>query len=283
MSYILFHSPGTAGDYITCLLTKTGKYFGAYDYENIDNAGKCHPKPIKSEVHKHFPDPNVEHRKWGARDWNDFDESKLNSLTSKSWILNSMRYRQIGQLRNKGCAWPIIRIKYSNKLNHWISKACLKKLHRKGFYTSNPKDVMEKKLKDQGVWNLFYFKKHLKDPIGCPLLTEHHQEHVWTQHPCAIEIDLEKILIKDFSQMKELIDLDCLDTKLIDTWTDAQDQKFILRPRMPQKVEAILGYNEHLDPSDTVCEVDDFDNIAIQHHYPDAPKFSNTDELFTYF
>ena len=52
---------------------------------------------------------------------------------------------------------------------------------------------------------------------------------------------------------------------------------------MPQEVEAILGYNEHLDPSDTVCELDDFDNLLIQHHYPDAPKFKNTKDLFTYF
>lgn len=283
MSYILFHSAGTAGDYITCLLTRTGKYYSRCDYEDIDETGKCHPKAIKPEVHKHFPDPNIRHRRWGARDWNDFDESKLKSLTDKIWILNSMRYRQIGQLRNKGCTWPIIRIKYSHNLDHWIKKALLKKLYRKGFWMNEPRDPMESKLKDKGVWNLFYFKKHLKDPIGCPLLTEHHQEHVWTKYPCDIEIDLEKILAKDFSQMKELVDLDSIDQKLVDIWTNAQDQKFVTRPKMPQEVETILGYNEHLDPSDTVCEVDDFDNLLIQHHYPDAPKFSNTQELFTYF
>ena len=46
MSYILFHSAGTAGDYITCLLTRTGKYYSRCDYEDIDETGKCHPKAI---------------------------------------------------------------------------------------------------------------------------------------------------------------------------------------------------------------------------------------------
>ena len=117
MSYILFHNNGTAGDYVTFLLESTGQFFSSRQYE-INDQGKCDAVGDKPEVAAVIKDT-----KWGSRDWSDFDESLLLSLTDKKFILNTSEYTQIKQLRKAGCNWPIIRIRYSTNLSYFIKKS----------------------------------------------------------------------------------------------------------------------------------------------------------------
>ena len=52
---------------------------------------------------------------------------------------------------------------------------------------------------------------------------------------------------------------------------------------MPAQIENLIGFNPHIQSSKNICELDDYDKMLIRFHYPDAPKFNNTEELFTYF
>ena len=277
MSYILFHNNGTAGDYVTYLLESTGEFFSSRQYE-INDQGKCDAVGDKPEV-----TAVIKNTKWGSRDWSDFDERLLLSLTDKKFILNTSEYTQIRQLRNAGCNWPIIRIRYSKNLSYFIKKSILKKVYRKVFTEEKPKHPQEQKLIDKGIWSLLFFRKHLSDPKKFPVLRDHYKDETWTEYPCDTEIDLENVLLNNFEQLKGIADIEKFDSTVINAWSSRQDQKFILRPTMPTQIEKLIGFNNHTQPSDNICELDDFDRMLIKFYYPDVPKFNNTEELFTYF
>lgn len=277
MSYILFHNNGTAGDYVTFLLESTGQFFSSRQYE-INDQGKCDAVGDKPEVAAVIKDT-----KWGSRDWSDFDESLLLSLTDKKFILNTSEYTQIKQLRKAGCNWPIIRIRYSTNLSYFIKKSILKKVYRKVFTEEEPKHPQQQKLIEKGIWSLLFFRKHLSEPEKFPVLRDHYKDETWTQYPCDTEIDLENVLLNNFTQLKSIADIEKFDSAVINAWSSKQDQKFILRPKMPAQIENLIGFNPHIQPSKNICELDDYDKMLIRFHYPDAPKFNNTEELFTYF
>ena len=277
MSYILFHNNGTAGDYVTYLLESTGEFFSSRQYE-INDQGKCDAVGDKPEV-----TAVIKNTKWGSRDWSDFDERLLLSLTDKKFILNTSEYTQIRQLRNAGCNWPIIRIRYSKNLSYFIKKSILKKVYRKVFTEEEPKHPQEQKLIDKGIWSLLFFRKHLSDPKKFPVLRDHYKDETWIEYPCDTEIDLENVLLNNFEQLKGIADIEKFDSTVINAWSSRQDQKFILRPNMPTQIEKLIGFNNHTQPSDNICELDDFDRMLIKFYYPDVPKFNNTEELFTYF
>ena len=123
----------------------------------------------------------------------------------------------------------------------------------------------------------------MKNPIQYPVLRDHYKDDIWKEYETHTEIDLENILISNFEQLSSIADINKFNKKVIETWTAKQDQKFVLRPKMPKQVEDLLGYNPHVAVSNNVCALDDMDNMLIKFHYPDAPKFNNTEELFTYF
>ena len=277
MSYIQYHATGTTGDYITVLLESTGAFYNFKQFE-LNDHGRMRAVGDKPEVAA-----VIENTLWGSRDWSDFDEDLLNSLTDKHIIINTSEYYQIRQLRNAGCDWPIIRIKYSKHLAYWIKKAILTKAYSKVFEEDGSKHPNEQKLIEKGLWALLFFKKHLKNPIQYPVLRDHYKDDIWKEYETHTEIDLENILISNFEQLSSIADINKFNKKVIETWTAKQDQKFVLRPRMPKQVEDLLGFNPHVAVSNNVCALDDMDNMLIKFHYPDAPKFNNTEELFTYF
>ena len=156
-------------------------------------------------------------------------------------------------MRNAGCDWPIIRIKYSKHLAYWIKKAILTKAYSKVFEEDGSKHPNEQKLIEKGLWALLFFKKHLKNPIQYPVLRDHYKDDIWKEYETHTEIDLENILISNFEQLSSIADINK------------------------------LCFNPHVAVSNNVCALDDMDNMLIKFHYPDAPKFNNTEELFTYF
>ena len=152
MSYIQYHATGTTGDYITVLLESTGAFYNFKQFE-LNDHGRMRAVGDKPEVAA-----VIENTLWGSRDWSDFDEDLLNSLTDKHIIINTSEYYQIRQLRNAGCDWPIIRIKYSEHLAYWIKKAILTKAYSKVFEEDGSKHPNEQKLIEKGLWALLFFK-----------------------------------------------------------------------------------------------------------------------------
>jgi hypothetical protein len=275
---ILYHDPGAGGDFLTSLLQNTGLFYAARDFDGVDAMGRVTPGSIIPEVQTLFPH---HHNSWKERDWSDWDEAKIKSCTDKVWVLNVMRPRGIKELRDKGCDWPILRISYERNMYWFIKKCVLKKLMRKPYWIRS-NNAVDNYMLEKGKLAPWMLKKHLKDPKNVYLLLKRANEKFWRKNPPKWDISVDSLLVKDYSEIKELA-ADKFDQQSIDFWVNAQQPMFTKRPKLPQQVEKLFGYNSCLDPTDYPCPLDELDNIVIKFYYPDAPTFNNTQELFTYF
>ena len=141
---------------------------------------------------------------------------------------------------------------------------------------------MDNYMLEKGKLAPWMLKKHLKDPKNVYLLLKRANKKFWRKNPPKWDISVDSLLVKDYSEIKELA-ADKFDQQSIDFWVNAQQPMFTKRPKLPQQVEKLFGYNKLLEPVDYACPLDELDNIVINFHYPDAPTFNNTQELFTYF
>jgi hypothetical protein len=281
--FILYHDAGSGGEFLTSLLLSTGDFYGNCNYLPVDDKGKVTSKPTKPEVQALFPYP-IDHtglNRWGRRKWDDWDEAKIKSLTDKTWILNSMRWKNIKTLREKGCDWPILRISYEKNMYWFIKKCVLKKVFRHPF-VDNLDEPLDDYMLRKGSIQPWMLKKHLKWPKKITLLMRGAKAKVWKKIPTKWDIPVDNILAKDFSPLQDF-DPSRFDKKSIDRWVNAQEPMFTKRPMLPKEIEKLFGYNKCLTPVDYACPLDEFDNIVIKFYYPDAPMFNNTQELFTYF
>lgn len=280
---ILYHDPGSGGEFLTSLLLGTGDFYGNSDYLPVDDTGKVTSKPTKPEVQALFPG-SIDHtglNRWGIREWDDWNETKIKSLTNKTWILNNMKWKSIKTLRKKGCDWPILKVSYESNMYWFIKKCVLKKCFRQP-YMGNLIDPTANYMLKKGVIQTWMLKKHLKLPKKVSLLMREAKAKVWKKIPTNWDIHVDNILAKDFSPLEDF-DPSRFDKQSIDRWVSAQEPMFTKRPLLPRKVEKLFGYNKCLAPVDYPCPLDEFDNIVIKFYYPDAPIFNNTQELFTYF
>ena len=281
---ILYHDPGAGGDFLTRSLLSTGNFYARCEFDATNQDGKVNAQRTKDEVHALFPDPeyHLGTNGWGKRKWTYWDEQQIKSLTDKHWVLNSMRSRQIKHLRNLGCDWPILRINYKKNLYWFIKKCVLKKAFKAPHWRGDTNDKMDVWMFDRGMLPLYYLKKHLKWPKNTGLLFRGQQKSIWKKYPPKWEIMVDEMLVKDFSKLADF-NPQLWNKEHVNNWISAQEPMFTNRPKLPKKIEKLFGYNRCLEPTDWACPLDRFDNILIKFHYPDAPTFNNTQELFTYF
>lgn len=125
-------------------------------------------------------------------------------------------------------------------------------------------------------------KKHLQNPKRVDLLMRRAKRKFWKKNPSIWNISVDNLLANDFSP---LVDFNPIrfDQKMISKWLSLQEPMFIKRPKLPKPIEKLFGYNSCLEPTDWACPLDEYDNMVINFYYPDAPRFNNTQELFTYF
>ena len=280
----MYHDPGCGGDFLTNLLQSTGDFCARCDFRPVDNKGKVTPYPTKPEVQALFPDPAYSEglNSWGKRKWDDWDEEKIKSCTDKTWILNTMRIKNLRKLKEKGCTWPVLQISYSKNMYWFIKKAVLKKVIRPPFFEHTITDALDDYMYKKGILPQYYLKKHLKWPKQVTILMKGAKAKVWKKDPPKWDIPVDNMLAKDFTPLADF-DPSRFDQRIIDFWVNAQEPMFTKRPKLPKEVEKLFGYNKCLTPIDYACPLDDFDNIVIKFYYPDAPTFNNTQELFTYF
>jgi hypothetical protein len=124
-------------------------------------------------------------------------------------------------------------------------------------------------------------KKHLQNPKRVDLLMRRAKRKFWKKNPPRWNISVDSLLSNDLSAIQELAPE--FDQQSLDTWINAQQPMFTKRPMLPKQVEKLFGYNKLLTPVDWACPLDEYDNMVIKFYYPDAPRFNNTQELFTYF
>ena len=280
---ILYHDPGCGGDFLTNLLQSTGEFYSRCEFNAPDSKGKVSPNTTKPEVNVLFPDPVDEEgtNTWGRRQWHDWDEQKIRSLTDKTWILNVMRWQGIETLREKQCDWPILKISYNKNIEWFIKKCVLKKIARAPFWETFD-DPMDSYMFDKGIFPQYFLKKHLRSSDSVHILSKGAEDHGWSKHPPEWEISVDSMLAKDFSTLADF-DTSRLDQNIIDAWVSKQEPMFTKRPVLPAVIEKLFGYNSCLSAVDYACPLDDLDNILIKFHYTDAPSFNTSQELFNYF
>jgi hypothetical protein len=281
---IMYHDPGCGGDFLTNLLQQTGDFYARCIFRPPDNAGKVTAYPTKPEVQALFPDPEYEGgvNAWGKRKWDDWDEEKIKSCTDKTWILNTMRIKNVKKLREKGCKWPVLRISYDKNMHWFIKKCVLKKIIRPPFWEHTLGDKIDYYMFEKGVLPQYYLKKHLGTPKEVTILMKGSKDKVWKKDPPKWDIPVDNMLAKDFTPLADF-NPSRFNPDTIDLWVNAQEPMFTKRPKLPKEVEKLFGYNKCQAPIDYACPLDEFDNIVIKFSYPDAPNFNNTQELFTYF
>jgi hypothetical protein len=282
--FILYHDTGSGGDFLTLLLQSTGDFYSKCNYGMPDSKGKVTPGPTHPEVQALFPGPIKEGSNiWVRRKWDDWDEAKIKSCTDKIWILNTTSWGSIKRLRKNGCTWPVLRLSYKENMWWFIKKCVMKKMMRPPFWDGlDDPSGFDTYMLEKGKLAPYMLKKHLKYPRKVNLLCKGAREKRWKEHPPKWNIPLDNLLAKDFSPLEDFVP-SRFDQKIIDAWVSKQEPMFIKRPMLPREIEKLFGYNKLLEPVDYPCPLDELDNIVINFHYPDAPMFNNTQELFTYF
>lgn len=276
---ILYYDPGAGGDFLISLLQSTGQFYtSCAGVDGVDATGKITIRP-DPKYRKFFPAyPN---NPWKGTDHRDWSEAKMQSLTDKPVVINTLQLSHIKTLRDKGCDWPILRISYEKNMYWFIKKCILTKLMNKSWWPRRDNPVVNYMI-EQGKFATWMLKKHLKDPKNNYLLMKRTKEKVWKKDPPRWNILVDSLLVNDFSAIQELA-VEKFDQQLITTWINAQQPMFTKRPMLPLELEKLFGYNKLLKPIDYPCPLDELDNIVIKFYYPDAPRFNNTQELFTYF
>ncbi len=280
---IFYHEAGSCGDFVCGLLQKTKEFFCYSKFDQIDENGMVLPHKAKDNISTLFPEPNRELGLWAARDWIDYDQSKIDALIEKEnkiFIINIMTMTQYKSLREKNCNYPLVGINVEGQLDYFVKKCVLLKLKDFESWKDSAKQYghVAEYMYSKGKFKNWYWKHYLQDSEKYPI----RDLDLIKEDEFDYTIDLGNILTFDFTQLSSLVNINKFDKQWMEQWRNKQQKRFIRRPILNDVIENILGYNPCMEQEDYKCLLDEYDNDMIKRYYPNAPYFNNSIEINSY-